>query len=244
MSRLYRRSDMDKTAEFLDQLKESLGENYIDMNKIEGLDTTELTKPAPRNSELHLMLDLETMGKAPGGAIISIGAVLFNIVRGQMNKLSDFHMGVDLSDAVANGMKLDPDTIDWWMDPDQAEARRQLAYGTKVTLQEALGSFSCWLGGYNQSNNLQVWGNGVDFDNVILNTAFNLCGIKAPWGFRQNRCFRTLKNVYFYVPQPAFIGTKHCALDDASHQAVWLFDILTVMNLQQRLLKEYQDNGL
>lgn len=53
----------------------------------------------------------------------------------------------------------------------------------------------------------------------------------GPRNFRQNRCFRTLKNLHpdCIRLEPEFQGRRHYALDDAMHQTKWLHSILNLL---------------
>ncbi|WP_054413031.1 exonuclease, partial [Escherichia albertii] len=59
---------------------------------------------------IHLMIDLETMGKNPDAPIISIGAIFFDPQTGDMGP--EFSKTVDLETA---GGVIDRDTIKWWL---------------------------------------------------------------------------------------------------------------------------------
>ncbi|EIG3432481.1 3'-5' exoribonuclease, partial [Escherichia coli] len=59
---------------------------------------------------IHLMIDLETMGKNPDAPIISIGAIFFDPQTGEMGP--EFSKTIDLETA---GGVIDRDTIKWWL---------------------------------------------------------------------------------------------------------------------------------
>lgn len=167
----------------------------------------------------HIMLDLETLGTSSNAVIISIGACIFEPVSGEVNETDVFHEAIDFSDAFKNGIA-DGDTIKWWMSQSE-QARKSVMVGTQSVVS-ALNSFISWAGPLNPL----VWGNGADFDNVILANQYRRMGIKQPWGLYNNRCFRTLKNITGYVPPgaistapPARQGIHHNALHDAIYQA-------------------------
>jgi hypothetical protein len=68
------------------------------------------------------------------------------------------------------------------------------------------------------------WGNGADFDLVILRSAFEAVDLDPPYAFHRVRCFRTVKSL-FKVKKPERIGVHHNALDDALHQIRHLQEI-------------------
>ncbi|EGF1567842.1 RecE family exodeoxyribonuclease, partial [Escherichia coli] len=59
---------------------------------------------------IHLMIDLETMGKNPDAPIISIGAIFFDPQTGDMGP--EFSKTIDLDTA---GGVIDRDTMKWWL---------------------------------------------------------------------------------------------------------------------------------
>ena len=107
----------------------------------------------------NIMLDLETMGVAPYGAIIAIGAVKFND-----EKVTDrFYEVVDLKSSVDAGLEIRPDTVMWWLQQD-TDARSAFKE-EGLPLIYALSRFHVWAG-----EDPIVWGDGSMFDNAICFT--------------------------------------------------------------------------
>lgn len=161
-----------------------------------------------------IMVDLETLGTAPGCVILSIGAVAFDEFG-----VSDegFYRVVSRGDAEACGLHVDPDTEAWWNDKPAA-ARAVLTDPEAMRLKDALNAFTeftrnCADGDYG----VRIWGNGADFDLGILNAAYKVAGLRSPIRFG-GRCYRTVKNQYFDL-KLVRSGTHHHALDDARSQA-------------------------
>jgi exodeoxyribonuclease VIII len=160
------------------------------------------------------MLDLETLGTSPDSVIIAIGAVKFD----NDCVYDRFYQVVDPDSCVKAGLKIDADTVMWWM---QQDIKAREVFKTKgVPLKTALLQFAEWV-----EEDEAVWGNGADFDNVLLSTAYRLCNAPTPWKYYNNRCYRTMKNMYPSI-KAAHTGVKHNALDDAEAQAVHLIKIL------------------
>ena len=156
----------------------------------------------------HVMVDLETLGNGNDAVIISIGAVAFDVDAGLGD---EFYMNVDPQSCVDAGLKMDVSTVMWWMQQsDEARA----AFETKgQPLELVLATFSEWF-----PEGATLWGNGATFDNVILGSAYRAIGVKQPWEFWNDRCYRTLKNLW-PDSKLARIGAHHNALDDARSQA-------------------------
>lgn len=171
----------------------------------------------------RIMVDLETLGKRAGCAILSIGAVTFSAETGIVG--TPFYMVVNASSCALYGLHSDPETLAWW-DAQSDEAKRVLRYAedyeTSASIKFALAQFNEYV---SQFDNPEIWGNGSDFDNAILIAAMAQYGIEPAWKFWNNRCFRTLKNMYPEIKMDRH-GTYHNALDDAITQAKHAMAIL------------------
>lgn len=175
---------------------------------------------------MHIMIDLETMGTRPSAPIIALGAVAFMPDRQHKDGTVEagglydkFYEVIDLSWAVRDGAVMDPETVIWWL--GQSDTARQAITRRGIEPRVALDRFSAWLGQFDVDG---VWGNGASFDNVILAETYARLGMKAPWKFWTDRCYRTMKSMYPSVPLTRS-GTHHNALDDARTQAEHLMAI-------------------
>ena len=170
----------------------------------------------------NVMVDLETMGNTPGCAIVSIGAVVFD----EKGLGAEFYRTIDLEDAVKRGLHLDPSTVKWWVDQNP-EALKQAMKG-EYSLERALVDFGEWLNEPSRVGSA-IWGNGSDFDNVLLAAAYAAIGKELPWKFYMNKCYRTLKG-FFPKNKLVRVGTFHNALDDAKSQASHAIELLAKIN--------------
>lgn len=171
----------------------------------------------------QIMLDLETLGTKPGSVITSIGAVKFS-PRGYEDypreEITDtFYERVDIESCVALGLTLDVSTVLWWMKQSD-EARAELNK-PGIRILDALTKFAKWVC---PDEEARVWGNGASFDNAMLSAAYDRCAIKRPWKYSNDRCYRTVKNLFPDVEMER-TGTHHNALDDARSQALHLMQI-------------------
>jgi hypothetical protein len=148
---------------------------------------------------------------------------------------NSFEVCVDPVSCQKAGLRIDADTVGWWMDPDRDEPREQWHKTLKFELPLALDGFVEWLTHIEPDPTKRViWGNGSDFDNVLLANAFKVSQREVPWSFRNNRCFRTLKAMVKEPRgfEPTMSGfTKHTALADALHEAHWANTICRHLNL-------------
>lgn len=173
----------------------------------------------------HISIDSETMGTGPKAAIVSIGAVRLDIEAGTIDN-NKFYRVINLKSAVDAGGEMDAETVLWWMNQD-ASARHALTESGGENIAAVLHELGEWMtqGKKTPVKDLCLWGNGTDFDNVILAGAYQRLGLPVPWPFYGNRCFRTLKALHPHVPMER-IGTYHHALDDAETQAMHILKIL------------------
>jgi exodeoxyribonuclease VIII len=160
---------------------------------------------------MDVMVDLETRGTRSNSVILSIGAVEFNLKTGELGRA--FYVNVDPESCEAIGLVSDQSTIDWWA--KQSDAAKAIFNKTpQYDIKACLAAFDKWY-----PKGAQFWGNGATFDNVILANAYKAAGMKQPWLYAADRCYRTLKAIFQHVVTDEFEGIPHYALDDAVHQA-------------------------
>lgn len=180
----------------------------------------------------HYVVDLETMGKGPKAAIVSIGCV--RVEQGQIT--SGLYHRIDLETSLAEGGEMDASTVQWWL-RQSPEARVEVdgSDTTTVSLSFALHELAAFMsGGQGNPEEILVWGNGSSFDNVILRGAFERSWLKAPWKFWNDRDLRTLLAIFPEAKKAVvFEGIKHHALDDARHEARQLCHALALMAAAQ-----------
>ncbi|HBN2091405.1 TPA: 3'-5' exoribonuclease [Escherichia coli] len=168
----------------------------------------------------HLMIDLETMGKNPDAPIISIGAIFFDPQTGDMGP--EFSKTIDLDTA---GGVIDRDTIKWWL--KQSREAQSALLTDEIPLDDALLQLREFIDENSGEFFVQVWGNGANFDNVILRRSYERQGIPYPWRYCNDRDVRTIVELGKAIDFDArtaipFEGERHNALDDARHQAKYV----------------------
>ena len=177
----------------------------------------------------HVMIDIETLGTKPGSVILSIGAVKFDPMQLEGEVIVDtFHQAITLASCTSVGLRMEAETVEWWLDGARRTAWDQLQSMEKVQLDEALLGLSDWL---RVDETTRIWACGADFDCVLLKTAYDVTGIPCPWTFRQTRCFRTFKALAPGVRRPDTAWTAHNALDDARTQALWMRDLVEFLGI-------------
>lgn len=188
------------------------------------------------NKFKHLMIDLETMGNKPDSAIVAIGAVPFDMVSGVTDD-AIFYEVVELRSSASYGGSIDADTVLWWLDKSD-NARSEITNSEKaIDLPVALANLNTFVSAYCDER-IQVWGNGSNFDNVILRSAYEHCGITPFWKHWNDRDVRTIvelgRNAGIDPKKDfPFVGDAHNALDDALHQVNY------VTAIHQHLFKNF-----
>jgi hypothetical protein len=175
----------------------------------------------------RIMLDLETLDTGPHSVIISIGAVEFDA--GVVTDYK-FYTAVQHEHQEARWSRTTGEKAKQWWSQQSEAARFVLVDPAALPLDRALLAFSMWMNGVAS----EMWGNGSDFDNVILGNAYEACRLARPWSYSANRCYRTLKNLGIVLgPGEGTVreGTHHNALDDALYQAHYAAAWLKRLNM-------------
>ena len=186
---------------------------------------------------MDLMIDLETVGKAPGSAILSLGAVAFDrdALYGHPREwrhlpgmIPVFYRRIDLQSCLDMGLGVDASTITWWM--EQEEASRQAAWGGPEQARyvgEVLGDFAAWCSQIFQGD-WCVWSHGASFDVPIFEAAWaRWQGGGFPWHYARVRDTRTVFDL---------AGFEKSDLERAELAHHALFDAqIQVHNLQRAL---------
>ena len=195
---------------------------------------------------VHVMVDLETMGKKHNAPIVAIGAVFFDPATGSIGE--SFYKVVCLESSVNWGAVIDPSTVIWWL-KQSSEARSAIVNDDAIPLQDALLQFREFVsdnvaGG---SKKAQVWGNGASFDNSILRSSYDCIAEDYPWEYWNDRDVRTmveLGQAISFDPKTTipFEGSRHNALADAIHQARYVSAIWQRIIAGNQVLQKLMQN--
>ncbi|WP_407822169.1 3'-5' exoribonuclease domain-containing protein [Escherichia coli] len=166
---------------------------------------------------IHLSVDLETMGTNPDAPINSIGGKFFDPATGEMGP--EFSKAIDLE---TSGGIIDRKTIKWWA--KRSREAQSAIFTDEIPLDDALLQLREFINENSGESFVQIWGNGANFDNVILRRSYERQGIPCPWRYYNDRDVRTIvelgNSIGFDVRMAIpFEGVPHNALDDARHQA-------------------------
>lgn len=174
----------------------------------------------------NVMIDIETLGTCSTAAILSVAAVYFDPLTGELGK--EFNRQISVDANIKGGRVIDASTLEWWMKQERAAQEKAFCFknkdNTKMTV--VLNDFANFI-----EPNSKPWGNGSTFDITILETAFERCKIKCPWQFWNVRDVRTVVDMglllgFDHKKQIPFVGVRHDALDDSKHQAKYVSAII------------------
>lgn len=172
---------------------------------------------------LNVMVDLETLSTKSNAKIIALAAVTFFDTDAYIKYFYEKCLPV-----IELGFDIESKTIEWWNKQD--EVVRDEAFSGTQLLYTLLINFTAWCKATHC--NIILWGNGSDFDNVVLRNAYNAFNLEPPWSYRFNRCYRTLKAIAPKEVQlnPFINPAAHNALEDAKCQAKHADLILSYMD--------------
>jgi hypothetical protein len=180
-------------------------------------------------------LDIETMDNKTSSVITAIGFSAWNFTTG--DTVCEYHARIDWRDALKRypQFTMSDDTVKFW--EDQSDEARQELSGERG-IEDVLTEFCDWF--KENCPDAKVLGNGPSFDVSIMEYAFDVVGMKAPWHFRNIEDVRTVVSIgrRFLKMDPKysipFQGVKHNALDDARHESEFVRAIYK--ELGERLL--------
>lgn len=163
-----------------------------------------------------IMIDIETRSTEPNASILSIGALRFDRF-GPIKPLEEmdcFYVKITLKSCDDIGMHVDPNTVAWWAKQDTEVQNEAFGGDDRIDITEALVKLREWIG----HGTILPWGNGDDFDCVILDQAYKKVGIATPWKFWNTRDVRTVLDLASIKPWHLLPDNKHHPVNDCYRQ--------------------------
>ena len=183
----------------------------------------------------HVMIDLETLGTGADAVILSIAAVRFDLYTPhtfeKFPELEFYRTGINID----QGRRIDDGTFRWWM--GQSEAARAEHFKPEMYLSEALGELYDFFNDGSTPDVYGVWGNGADFDNAVLQQAwqrFQMGGQLYPYW--ANRCFRTFTALFDPNKNHRPASNDHNALNDCRNQIRWMWNVIRELEMTEMSL--------
>jgi len=195
--------------------------------------------PGDLVTNIHGMVDVETMGLKEDCPILTIGAVLFDPYEqddvGTLEKRA-FLRRVDVQDAVEQSGRVEGSTLKWWLQQEDA-AIKELVHEDTVPMVVAMRDLRRYLA--DRAPELEddffpgfskfpiacaLWAKSPDFDCAKLRHTADRVGETLPLRFFQWRCVRTVQDLAWPEgpdARPVFkAGVAHDARADAVQQAL------------------------
>lgn len=137
---------------------------------------------------IDIMVDIETLGTKQDATIFQVAAVAFDILTGET--IETFNQIADIGKA--SNLRVDGSTIKWWLNTDEELLTKLLNNGT-VSTDELLENFNKWLVKFKDgANHVYLWGNGILFDNNMIQYQFEQLGLEYPIYYKNDRDVRTI----------------------------------------------------
>jgi hypothetical protein len=185
----------------------------------------------------QVMIDIETLGTGFNSCILSIAAVQFEFGLKEKNQTGKtFYKKIKLESNIEAGLKIDADTLKWWLNQNPQQLSE--LFSEPVELSEALDGLDEF---FKETGVEYPWGNGINFDLVILRNAYNVLKRKTPWSHRKERDCRTIENInetsidarrLTFKPENA-----HNALADCYYQIEYITKIINLINYTEKEVK-------
>lgn len=165
---------------------------------------------------IHVMIDFETASNESNAAPISLGAVCFAGRTHHTDRFFERKNSLDSSERL--GLHISKQTMEWWDKKVNPQTRAAAFSGTEK-LEDVLEEFKTWCSSLGSLQDIHIWGNGADFDPIILKHAYET-HTSYPFNFRNHRCYRTVNALFDHcIPYPRYAERQHDALADATWQS-------------------------
>lgn len=140
---------------------------------------------------VDVMVDIETLGNKTNSTIFQIGAIAFDIRTGK--PIDKFNRIADIEENEQQ-LQVSASTLKWWLKTNK-ELFEELLNSGGGSSEDIVLEFHRWLVGiqnYYGVGNVYLWGNGILFDNKMLQFHMENLGVHYPIHFRNDRDVRTL----------------------------------------------------
>lgn len=171
------------------------------------------------------MTDIETLGTKSDSTIIQISAMAFDIETGETSFIFNQVADIEKNEEPLN---VTGGTIKWWLNTNKELFASLVNSGTSSS-EEVLKNFHEWLWDLTvQGADLYLWGNGILFDNKMIQQQFENLGLSYPIYYRNDRDVRTIVELASHklgIPEKELKRqfddeklTHHNAFDDVKYQ--------------------------
>lgn len=143
------------------------------------------------DNRIDIMVDLETLGTESDSTIFQIAAIAFDIKTGE--HISSFDQTAKIELNTTEEMKVTGATLQWWILKHTDTLKELLSRKTEHSSKAIMINFHQWLMLMKDDGmDLHLWGNGILFDNKMIQHQMVALGLEYPIFFRNDRDQRTL----------------------------------------------------
>jgi hypothetical protein len=137
---------------------------------------------------IDIMVDIETLGTESDSTIFQIAAISFDILTGK--QIDTFNGIADISKN--SYLTVDGSTLKWWLNANKELLTELLNKGVGSS-EELLEDFHRWLKRQSKdTKDLYLWGNGILFDNKMIQAQFKNECLEYPIYYKNDRDVRTI----------------------------------------------------
>jgi len=169
------------------------------------------------SDEMHVMIDIETLGRDADAPILQIGLVRFD--SDGLHEESEETVGLRSNQEVGQ-WGVEADTLLWWLEQKTADhvlaSPGDIESALRTVIEVTLDADA-------------VWACSPKFDCEILEHAYRQVGLQIPWAFYDLADVRTLREWSPHWPDRKQEGPEHDALADARYQARCVRDYLAAV---------------
>lgn len=137
---------------------------------------------------IDIMTDIETLGRGDNTTVFQIAACAFDITTGKI--LNTFNQIANIEKD--KNIPIDGGTLIWWLKTNKTLLTELLDKGN-VSQEDMFVNFKDWIEELSDDEaNVFLWGNGILFDNKLIQSKMKQYGIEYPIFYRNDRDMRTI----------------------------------------------------
>lgn len=139
---------------------------------------------------IDVMVDIETLGTKSDSTVIQIAAMAFDVLTGEVIKEFNHHADIEMN----KQLTVDGSTLKWWLDTDP-ELLKDLLNSGNQSSKSLILLFRKWLLeliALDTDKEVYLWGNGILFDNKMLQHQMEMAGEDYPIHYQNDRDVRTI----------------------------------------------------
>ncbi|MBE0470411.1 MAG: 3'-5' exoribonuclease [Methyloprofundus sp.] len=188
-----------------------------------------------------VVIDIETLSTQPNALVATVGIAAFNVNEPGDRIYKKHHIKLSPNQQHIKGRHVCPGTQAWWGKQSIEAIDQTFIYGEISGINQLYSILE-------KFKDCRVWGNGPEFDLVILESLLKDFGFEWPFKYWNHHSVRTaiegLKIIYSnddIKNEIAFEGVKHCAVDDAMHEAYFVQWYLKELRKRSQSIKIKND---